>query len=218
MNPDTWGQDERKESAIPTLWQQSWEAHSSGRWRLLCLSLGWWWCSRRVGVRWIRTKAFLFFFTQTLPSFSDSVTLNWGSEWMDVFSGGNGYPGVMPLAFFLMPWVLSKSWVKGQEYISLKAWERSIQPGTATHGCTLEALTGITVYTAGKCRPDVFSCVLTSGEMNPATQSLFKSCSFYCIYFLKIKKRAGEGLYHCILFPLCYQFSCSEIKWDNAIN
>lgn len=48
--------------------------------------------------------------------------------------------------------------------------------------------------------------------MNPLTQGLFKSCSFYCIYFKK-KKRAGEGLHHCIFFHYAkVLFACSEIN------
>lgn len=30
VNPDTWGQDERKESALPELWQQSWDSSEGG--------------------------------------------------------------------------------------------------------------------------------------------------------------------------------------------
>lgn len=154
MNPDTRGRDERKEGECHTRAM----ATEMGQLRMverLTLIMSeperrwwWWWCSRRVRVRFDKDKSFFFFFFYK-PSFSDSVTLNWGSGWMDVFSAGNEYPGVMPLAF-LMPWVLSKSWVKGQEYISLRACENGASSLAATHSILgvhvrLFPLTGITV-------------------------------------------------------------------------
>lgn len=125
---------------------------------------------------------------------------------MDFFSGGNGYPGVMPLAV-LMLWELSKSWMKGQEYISLKACEnRASTLGTNTSYLILRCTLSFFLFDY-KCF-DVFW--QAEGEMNALTLRLFKSCSFYCIYFLK-KCWWGAVSLHFFHYAK-FQFACSEIN------
>lgn len=126
---------------------------------------------------------------------------------MAFFSGGNGYPGVVPLAF-LMLWVLSQSWVKGQEYITVKGCEN----GASRPGTTVSHTKPWSLFPCvhdQKCCADVFWCFWQGNKQGVS----LKAAPFIVS---TLKKRWGgwwrAASLHFFLFHYAkVQFACSEI-------